>query len=98
MPPLVKATPGNAISVRASIDRLVLGSTPDIGFSGDTGLHGPKRYNWRQLVGSIKYTLWRLQERVVGKGPDMPQVPVLPSPTDPGQVVVAPPNPDEAPR
>ena len=91
MPPLVKATPGNAISVRASIDRLVLGSTPDIGFSGDTGLHGPKRYNWRQLVGSIKYTLWRLQERVVGKGPDMPQVPVLPSPTDPGQLVVAPP-------
>jgi virulence factor Mce-like protein len=97
MPPLVKATPSNAISVRASIDRLVLGSIPDIGFTGDTGLHGPKRYNWRQLVGSIKDTLWRLQERVVGKGPDVPQVPVLPSPTDPGQLVVAPSTPEASP-
>ena len=68
------------MSVRASIDRLVLGSIPDIGFAGDAGLHGPKRYNWRQLVGSIKYTLWRLQEKVVGKGPGVPQVPVIPSP------------------
>jgi virulence factor Mce-like protein len=97
MPPLVKATPSNAISVRASIDRLILGSIPDIGFGGDTGLHGPKRYNWEQLVGSIKYTLWRLQEKVVGKGPDVPQVPVIPSPTDPGQIMIAPPAPDGAP-
>lgn len=100
MPPLVKATPSNALSVRASIDRLVLGSIPDIGFTGDPGLHGPKRYNWRQLVGSIKDTLWRLQEKVVGKGPDVPQVPVIPSPTDPGQleIVGPPPPPGGAPR
>jgi virulence factor Mce-like protein len=91
MPPLVKATPSNAISVRASIDRLILGSIPDIGFGGDNGLHGPKRYNWEQLVGSLKYTLWRLQEKVVGKGPDVAQVPVIPSPTDPGQLMVVPP-------
>nr|WP_319448796.1 MULTISPECIES: MlaD family protein [unclassified Mycobacterium] len=97
MPPLVKATPSNAISVRASIDRLVLGSIPDIGFGGDIGLHGPKRYNWQQLVGSIKYTLWRLQERVVGKGPDVAQVPVIPSPTEPGQLELAPSAPDEPP-
>jgi virulence factor Mce-like protein len=97
MPPLVKATPSNAISVRASIDRLVLGSIPDIGFGGDIGLHGPKRYNWQQLVGSIKYTLWRLQERVVGKGPDVAQVPVIPSPTEPGQLELTPSAPDEPP-
>jgi ABC-type transporter Mla subunit MlaD len=97
MPPLVKATPSNAISVRASIDRLVLGSIPDIGFDGDIGLHGPKRYNWQQLVGSIKYTLWRLQERIVGKGPDVAQVPVIPSPTEPGQMELAPSAPDEPP-
>jgi virulence factor Mce-like protein len=96
MPPLVKATSSNAISVRVSIDRLILGSIPDIGFQGDAGLHGPKRYNWQQLVGSIKYTLWRLQERVVGKGPDVPQLPVIPSPTDPGQLAPAP-SPDPAP-
>ncbi|BBY17823.1 MlaD family protein [Mycolicibacterium litorale] len=101
MPPFVKSTTSNAIAVRVSIDRLVLGSIPDIGFAGDTGLHGPKRYNWHQLVGSLRYTLLRLQERVVGKGPGVPQVPVIPSPTEPGEIVPAPipvPSPGEAPR
>lgn len=84
MPPLVKATSSSAMSVRVSIDRLVLGSIPDIGFGGDPGLHGPKRSNFQQIVGSLKYTLWRLQERVVGQGPGVPQVPVTPSPTEPG--------------
>ena len=69
MPPFIKSTSSNAISTRVSIDRLILGSIPDIGFAGDPGLHGPKRYNWHQMVGSIKYTLLRLQERVVGGGP-----------------------------
>ncbi len=97
MPPIIKATAGNAFSVRASIDRLVLGSMPDAGFLGDPGLHGPKRYDWAQMVGSFKYTLWRLQQRVVGSGPGVPQVPVLPSPTDPGGMIVAPPGPTPGP-
>ena len=90
MPPFVKSTTSNAIAVRVSIDRLILGSIPDIGFAGDPGLHGPKRYNWHQLVGSLRYTLLRLQERIVGKGPEVPQVPVMPSPTEPGQIIPAP--------
>lgn len=103
MPPFVKATTSNAIAVRASIDRLILGSIPDIGFAGDPGLHGPKRYNWHQLVGSLQYTLYRLQERIVGKGPGVPQVPVIPSPTEPGVIVPVPapaptPPPAEPPR
>ncbi|WP_421844514.1 MCE family protein [Mycobacterium sp.] len=69
LPPVIKATPSSSISVRVSVDKLVLGSIPDIGFKGDPGLHGPKRYDWHKLVGSLKYTLWRLQERVVGRGP-----------------------------
>lgn len=93
MPPFIKSTTSNAIALRASIDRLVLGSIPDIGFAGDPGLHGPKRYNWHQLVGSLRYTLLRLQERVVGKGPEVPQMPVIPSPTEPGQWELAPPGP-----
>jgi virulence factor Mce-like protein len=92
MPPFIKSTASNAISVRASIDRLVLGSIPDIGFGGDVGFHGPKRYDWAQMAGTFKYTLWRLQQRVVGQGPGVPQVPVLPSPTDPGELIVAPPS------
>jgi len=92
MPPFVKSTTSNAIAVNASVDRLVLGSIPDIGFAGDPGFHGPKRYNWHQLVGSVQYTLYRLQERIVGKGPGVPQVPVIPDPSAPGQVMVAPPG------
>jgi virulence factor Mce-like protein len=89
MPHLIKATPSGAVSIRTSIDRLVWGSRPDIGYPGDLGLHGPKWNNFQQIVGSFKYVLWRLQERIVGKGPGVPQVPVIPSPTEPGQVDVA---------
>jgi virulence factor Mce-like protein len=97
MPPIIKATASNAFSVRASIDRLVLGSMPDAGFLGDPGFHGPKRYDWAQMAGTFKYTLWRLQQRVVGQGPGVLQVPVLPSPTDPGELIVAPPPPGPPP-
>ncbi|HEX2214431.1 MAG TPA: MlaD family protein, partial [Mycobacterium sp.] len=83
LPPFIKSTTSNAIALDASVDRLVLGSIPDIGFAGDPGLHGPKRHDWHQLVGTLRYTLFRLQERVVGKGPGVPQVPVIPSPTEP---------------
>lgn len=95
MPPIIKSTSGSGISLRGGIDRLILGHIPDIGFAGDPGFHGPKWYNWNQIVGSFKYTLFRLQERVVGRGPNVPQVPVIPSPTEAGQwqVVGPPPGP-----
>lgn len=67
--PFIKMTAGSAMSGSAGIDRLVLGSIPDAGFGGDPGLHGPHRYDWNKFIGSMKYTLWRLQERVVGQGP-----------------------------
>lgn len=70
MAPLIKVTPSAAISTTVSVDRLVWGSMPDAGFKGDPAFHGPKRYDWAKLAGSIKYALWRLQERVVGRGPD----------------------------
>lgn len=72
LPILVKLTSGDSIPLNAQIDKIALGSIPDIGFKGDPGFHGPKRYDWAKLVGSFKYTLWRLQERVVGQGPDSP--------------------------
>jgi hypothetical protein len=98
MPPFVKSMTSNAIAVNASADRLILGAIPDIGFAGDPGLHGPKRYNWHQLVGSVQYTLYRLQERIVGKGPGVQQVPVIPNPAEPGQVMIAPPPPGAPPQ
>ncbi len=96
--PLVKSTAGNQISVNVGVDKIMLGSLPDIGFPGDIGLHGPHHYNVNLLVGTLKYTLWRLQERVVGRGPNSPQVPVIPDPVVPGQIDVAPgPPPGAAP-
>jgi virulence factor Mce-like protein len=97
LPPLIKATSGFAVAGSGSLDRLVLGSIPDIGFPGDVGLHGPHRYNWNQFIGSLKYTLWRLQERVVGRGPNSPQVPVIPDPIVPGAIEIAPPPAPPAP-
>ncbi|OBH58041.1 mammalian cell entry protein [Mycobacterium mantenii] len=98
IPALVKSTAGNSISVNVSVDKIMLGSLPDIGFPGDIGLHGPHHYNVNLLVGTLKYTLWRLQERVVGRGPNSPQVPVIPDPNIPGQIDVAPgPPPAPAP-
>jgi phospholipid/cholesterol/gamma-HCH transport system substrate-binding protein len=69
IPPFVKATAGQGISVRGSFDRLVIGSRPDPGFKGDPAFHGPMHRDINKFVGSIKYVLWRLQERVVGRGP-----------------------------
>ena len=98
IPALVKSTAGNSISVHVSVDKIMLGSLPDIGFPGDIGLHGPHHYNVNLLVGTLKYTLWRLQERVVGRGPNSPQVPVVPDPDIPGQIDIAPgPPPAPAP-
>ena len=85
LPPIVKASSGHSLALYGSIDRLILGHIPDIGFAGDSGFHGPKWSTYNQMIGSFKYTLLRLQERVVGRGPDVPQVPVIPSPTEPGQ-------------
>ena len=77
------------IKIARAYEFLVLfTSTP--GFPGDIGLHGPHHYNVNLLVGTLKYTLWRLQERVVGRGPNSPQVPVVPDPNIPGQIDIAP--------
>jgi len=95
IPPIVKATPGDGLSVRIGIDRLILGSIPDIGFPGSQGLHGPKWSNFNQIIGSFKYILFRLQERIVGRGPNVAQVPVNPGPQEQWQVNGPPPGPTE---
>jgi virulence factor Mce-like protein len=97
IPALVKSTAGNSISVNVGVDKIMLGSLPDIGFPGDIGLHGPHHYNVNLLVGTLKYTLWRLQERIVGRGPNSPQVPLIPNPNIPGQIDVAPGTPPAPP-
>ncbi|OHU21259.1 mammalian cell entry protein [Mycobacteroides franklinii] len=107
LPILVKMTSGDSIPLNAQIDKIALGSLPDIGFQGDPGFHGPKRYDWAKLVGSMKYTLWRLQERVVGQGPDSsmggagtpppPNIPA-PIPNSPVPASISPTHEQGAPR
>lgn len=97
LPPFVKTTAGSAISVRGSFDRLVIGSRPDPGFKGDPAFHGPMRRDWNKFIGTLKYALWRLQERVVGRGPHTsmgqdPWVPVGP-PLPDAPAGTAPPDP-----
>lgn len=69
LPILIKQTSGTAISADINVAKLALGNMPDIGYLGDTEFHGPKRADWDYLVGSFKYSLLRLQERVVGQKP-----------------------------
>lgn len=69
LPILIKETTGTAISADINVAKLALGNMPDIGYLGDTSFHGPKRADWDYLVGSFKYSLFRLQERVVGQKP-----------------------------
>ncbi len=85
--------PGAAASIDWYSDRSPTSDSPVT-----SGFHGPHRYNWNQFIGSLKYTLWRLQERVVGRGPNSPQVPVIPDPNIPGALEVAPSPPAPGPQ
>lgn len=72
IPMLVKANAGSGLAVDGNMAKLALGNWPDAGYKGDPTFHGPKQADWGYLVGSFKYSLYRLQERVVGQGPNPP--------------------------
>lgn len=69
LPPFIKTAQGTAIPGQIDVMKIALGSIPDIGYPGDPGFHGPKRADWDAMIGSFRYSLLRLQERVVGAGP-----------------------------
>jgi virulence factor Mce-like protein len=69
LPILIKQSSGTAISADINVAKIALGNMPDVGYLGDPEFHGPKRADWNYLVGSFKYSLFRLQERVVGQKP-----------------------------
>ena len=84
---MIKATSGSSVDAARQYRPVDPRVHPGYRIPGDPGFHGPKWSNYNQLIGAFKYTL-RLQERVVGRGPDVPQVPVIPSPTEPGEWAV----------
>ena len=71
---------GSALAVDVNMAKLALGNWPDAGYKGDPTFHGPKQADWGYLVGSFKYSLYRLQERVVGQGPNPPAPAPAPQP------------------
>ncbi|CPV92692.1 Putative Mce family protein [Mycobacteroides abscessus] len=80
LPILIKANAGSALAVDVNMAKLALGNWPDAGYKGDPTFHGPKQADWGYLVGSFKYSLYRLQERVVGQGPNPPAPAPAPQP------------------
>lgn len=72
IPMLIKANAGSAQAHDVNIAKLALGNIDDAGNKGSSDYHGPKQADWGYFVGSFKYTLYRLQERVVGQGPNPP--------------------------
>lgn len=80
IPMLIKANAGSALAVDVNMAKLALGNWPDAGYKGDPTFHGPKQADWGYLVGSFKYSLYRLQERVVGQGPNPPAPAPAPQP------------------
>lgn len=63
LPILIKANAGSALAVDVNMAKLALGNWPDAGYKGDPTFHGPKQADWGYLVGSFKYSLYRLQPR-----------------------------------
>lgn len=74
IPVVMKDLSGSSVSLDVNIAKLALGNWPDAGYKGDPSFHGPKQADWGYLIGSVKYSLYRLQERVLGQGPN-PQAP-----------------------
>ncbi|AKC41745.1 mammalian cell entry protein [Mycobacteroides chelonae] len=72
IPMLIKANAGSAQAHDVNIAKLALGNIDDAGYKGSSDYHGPKQADWAYFVGSFKYTLYRLQERIVGQGPNPP--------------------------
>ncbi|MGH3726015.1 MAG: MlaD family protein [Mycobacterium sp.] len=83
LPVAIKANAGSGLAVDVNMAKLALGNWPDAGYKGDPTFHGPKQADWGYLVGSFKYSLYRLQERVVGQGPNPPAPEPQPAP-EPG--------------
>ncbi|MBF9329838.1 MCE family protein [Mycobacteroides chelonae] len=75
IPMLIKANAGSAQAHDVNIAKLALGNIDDAGYKGSSDYHGPKQADWAYFVGSFKYTLYRLQERIVGQGPNPPAPP-----------------------
>lgn len=72
IPPALKFFSSNAAHSDVDLQQVALGHIEDLNHLGDPAFHGPKWTDWDNLVGSLKFVLTQLGDRVWG--PDRGQV------------------------
>jgi len=66
LPAIIKVTDASSAHVIADIEQLAIGPAPDPNYPGDPGARWPDQTDWANFVGSLTYTLDRLNERLNG--------------------------------
>ncbi|GAB3006463.1 MlaD family protein [Mycobacterium bourgelatii] len=70
LPPTLKLFSANATHSDVDLQQIALGHIPDKNHLGDPGFHGPKWADWENLVGSLRFVLTQLGDRVWGPDRD----------------------------
>src|SRR5262249_33667909 len=66
--PVISITNGTSAVTDADGEDLALGAIPDVNHPlGDPGSRVPDARDWQQFVGSLTYTLLKLQQKVTGR-------------------------------
>lgn len=66
LPPTLKLFSANAAHSDVDLQQLALGHIPDKNHLGDPEFHGPKWADWDNLVGSLRFVITQLGDRVWG--------------------------------
>ena len=66
IPAVLKIFGSNAAAADVDLQQVALGHIPDMNHLGDPAFTGPKWANWENMVGSIRFVLTQLGDRVWG--------------------------------
>jgi virulence factor Mce-like protein len=66
LPPALKVFGSNAAAADVDLQQIALGHIEDMNHFADPGFTGPKWVNWDNMVGSIRFVLTQLGDRVWG--------------------------------
>ncbi|MCX2716016.1 MlaD family protein [Mycolicibacterium sp. J2] len=70
LPAALKLLGSNAVAADLELPQFALGHIPDINHNGDPEFTGPKRANWENMVGSVRFVLTQLGDRIWGPDRD----------------------------
>lgn len=68
LPAALKLFGSNAAAADVDLQQIAIGHMPDMNHYADPGFTGPKMANWDNMVGSIRFVLTQLGDRVWGPG------------------------------